>query len=112
MRRKDDNHLKFIRSLPCIKCGNDIETEAAHLRRADARVAKPITGVGIKPDDRFVLPLCGKCHRNGPKSQHEIGEDRFWDTCDPELWSLALYSVSGEYEAGLQIVQAALRFQR
>lgn len=105
MRRRNEKHLKFIRGLPCIVCGNNIETEAAHIRRADARIAKPITGIAIKPDDRFVLPLCGYCHR----LQHHIGEDGFWNGCDPELWALALYSISGEHEAGEQIVQAALR---
>lgn len=104
-RRHDEKHLQFIRGLPCIRCLNNIETEAAHLRRADARIAKPITGVGIKPDDRFTLPLCGREH----KLQHEIGETAFWDGCDPELWALALYSVSGDHEAGEQIVQAAFR---
>jgi hypothetical protein len=102
-RRHDENHLQFIRGLPCIRCLNDTATEAAHLRRADARIAKPITGIGIKPDDRFVLPLCGKDHRR----QHAIGEKNFWVNCDPELWALALYSISGDQETGEKIVHAA-----
>lgn len=105
MRRRDDKHLQFIRTLPCIRCGNNIATEAAHLRRADARIAKPITGMGIKPDDRFVLPLCGAHHRQ----QHQIGENAFWDGCDPELWALALYSVSDDPAAAEEIIRAALR---
>lgn len=112
MRRKNDQHLKFIRELSCLRCGDNTSTEAAHLRRADARIAKPITGIAIKPDDRFVLPLCGHCHRLGPDSQHEIGETDFWKDCEPELWALALYSISGDYMEGEKIVQAALRFQQ
>ncbi len=104
-RRHDNNHLDFIRSMPCIRCLDNTTTEAAHIRRADARIAKPITGIGIKPDDRFVLPLCGKDHRR----QHAIGEKAFWVGCDPELWALALYSISGDNEAGEKIVQAAFR---
>ena len=106
-RRHDEKHLEFIRGLPCIRCLDNTGTEAAHLRRADARIAKPITGLGIKPDDRFVLPWCGKDHRR----QQAIGEKTFWDGCDPELWALALYSVSGDQEAGERIVQAAFRDQ-
>ena len=106
-RRHDEKHLTFIRGLPCVRCGNNIEKKAAHLRRADARIAKPIPGIGVTPDDRFVLPLCGKHH----DQQHRIGETAFWDACDPELWALALYSISGDQEAGERIVQAAFRCQ-
>ena len=105
MRRRNEKHLQFIRGLPCIRCLNDTATEAAHLRRADARIAKPITGIGIKPDDRFVLPLCGKDHRR----QHAIGEKNFWVDCEPELWALALYSISGDHAEGEKIIQAAFR---
>jgi hypothetical protein len=104
-RRHDEKHLQFIRGLPCIRCLDNTATEAAHLRRADARIAKPITGISIKPDDRFVLPLCGKDHRR----QHAIGEKNFWVDCEPELWALALYSISGDHAEGEKIVQAAFR---
>lgn len=107
-RKHDKAHLNYIRRLPCIRCADDTATEAAHLRRSDFRIGKPITGIGIKPDDRFVLPLCGKCHR----LQHEIGEDDFWKDLDPSLWALALHSVTGDYQAGLRLVETALRFQR
>ena len=104
-RRHNAAHLQFIRNLPCIKCLDCTSVEAAHIRRADARIAKPITGIGIKPDDRFVLPLCGRHHR----IQHEIGENAFWENCDPELWALALYSITGDQEAGEKIIQAVFR---
>ena len=111
-RRHDNAHLDFIRSLPCIRCGNDIETEACHIRMADARIAKPITGIGIRPDDRFVLPMCGKHHRE----QHAAGNERqFWQVTsglDPIIYALALHSVTGDFRAGTEIIQAALRLQR
>lgn len=109
-RRHDKPHLDFIRQQSCMVCGDDTSVEAAHIRYADARIAKPITGVGIKPDDRFVVPLCGRCHRG----QHSRGERAWWQIkqIDPILIALALFSVSGDYDAGAKIVAAALRFQR
>ncbi len=104
-RDKDEGHLKFIRTLPCIVCGNNIETECAHVRMADRTVAKPMTGIATKCDDRFTVPLCGAHHRN----QHDHGNEHEWwllADIDPIKAALALYSVSGDYERGLQIVNA------
>ena len=102
MRRRDEPHLVYVRSLRCSICKNNIETQAAHIRMADARIAKPLTGIGIKPDDRFALPLCNDGHRK----QHAMGERRFWSLYkfDPILIALALYSVSGDHEAGEAII--------
>jgi Protein of unknown function (DUF968) len=102
-RARSETHLAFIRTLPCIVCGNNIETEAAHIRMADRSVAKPMTGIATKCDDRFTVPLCGSCHR----AQHACGnENRWWADhgMDPIKLALALYSVSGDYERGEQIV--------
>lgn len=105
MRRKDEKHLTFIRTLECCICGDNTSTEAAHIRFADARIGKPITGNSIKPDDRFTLPLCGSHHRE----QHSTNERRFWSAqgMDPVLLSLALYSVSGEDEEASRIIRYA-----
>ena len=72
---------------------------------ADARIAKPITGVGIKPDDCFVVPLCGRCHRD----QHRHNERKWWGEYDVIVVALRLDSVSGDYGAGTKIIQASLR---
>jgi hypothetical protein len=104
-RDKDDGHLKFIRTLPCLLCGDDTTTEAAHVRMADRSVAKPMTGIATKCDDRFTVPLCGAHHRK----QHEYGNEHEWwlrAAIDPIKAALALYSVKGDYERGLQIVEA------
>ncbi len=103
MRRRNEKHLVFIRTLPCVLCGDNTSVEAAHIRRADARIAKPITGNSIKPDDRFTLPLCGRHHRD----EQQLGEGGFWqDDQDPVLWALAIYSVSGDAEAAEEIIRA------
>lgn len=102
---KSETHLAFVRQLPCLICADWVSTEAAHVRFGDPRAAKPITGIGIKPDDAFVLPLCNEHHRE----QHSMGERNFWKACgiDPVFICLALWRVSGDYEAGAQIVRFA-----
>jgi hypothetical protein len=103
-RVHDDEYLRSIRQLPCVVCGNHIETEAAHIRFADRRAAKSYTGKQQKPDDRWAIPLCSFHHRQ----QHNIGEHEFWKHygLDPVFIALALSSVSGDYGSAVQIIQA------
>lgn len=97
-RQHNDRHLDFIRQLPCVICGDNTSTEAAHIRMMDPSIGKPMTGIGTKPDDKFTLPLCGRHHRE----QHAMREFTFWDEkgIDPVKKALALYSVSGDHQAG------------
>lgn len=101
-RQHNDRHLDFIRGLPCCICGDNTSTEAAHVRMSDPSIAKPMTGIAIKPDDKFTVPLCGECHRR----QHAMREATFWanENIDPVKKALALYAVSGDHQAGEQIV--------
>lgn len=73
-RQHDGRHLAFIRQLPCIVCGDNTSTEAAHIRMADRTIGKRQTGKGEKPDDMYVLPFCGRHHR----LQSEKGEPWFY----------------------------------
>lgn len=105
-RQHSEKHLKFIRSLPCIVCGDDTTTEAAHIRLACEEIGKRYVGKGEKPDDIWTLPLCGECHR----AQHHIGELTFWfqnDIEDPIKLALALWAHTGQHEVGEQIVRTA-----
>jgi hypothetical protein len=106
-RKLDPDHCAFVRSLPCLICGDDISTECAHVRFNDARVAKFNPGVGQRPDDRFTLPLCNDCHQ-GNGGQHGSGERKWWEArgIDPILIALALYSVSGNAEEAALIIKA------
>ena len=103
-RERDDKHLQWVRGLPCLVCMNNIETEAAHVRMSDERAAKQNPGVGQKPHDYWVVPLCSNCHRH----QHEVGEIAFWDMAaiDPIAVAPWLYLVSGDQQAGERIVRA------
>ena len=33
--------------------------------------------MGIKASDRDAIPLCYECHRTGPRSYHNVGEQAF-----------------------------------
>jgi hypothetical protein len=61
-------HLAFVRQLSCVACGKAAPSEAAHVRTGTHG------GAGMKPGDRFAVPLCATCHAK----QHRIGELTFW----------------------------------
>ena len=100
-REKDDAYLRKVRRLPCVVCGDDTTTEAAHVRYADRTVAKRQTGMAEKPDDKYALPVCGECHRE----QHSGNEFEYWHKkrIDPVKTSLALYVNQDDPEVCLVI---------
>ena len=102
----DERHLDRIRQLSCLACGKR-PAEAAHVRYASASYAKRITGIGTKPDDAWVVPLCVTCHREGPESQHSGGERAFWVKrgIDPLRIAQALY-ICGHTFADCDAVEA------
>lgn len=101
-RVKNEKHLEFIRSLPCLCCGNDIETEAAHIRAGNEFYGKRPTGGSEKPSDCWTIPLCGRCHRE----QHKMNERGYWGerNIDPFLVALSLYASSGDFVTGESII--------
>ena len=105
-REKDIGHLEFIRSLPCICCGNDIETQAAHLRSVKREYGKDFTGAR-KPSDMWSLPVCGRCHGK----QHEGNEEAFWKALgiNPFVLALSLYAASGDHELAQDVIQHQAR---
>jgi hypothetical protein len=100
-------HQKFIRSLPCLKCGRS-PSECCHIRYSDARAAKVNPGLGAKPEDRWTVPLC-KPHHTGLCGQHTRGEQEWWISIgiDPVPIASFLWGVSGDYSAGCQICRHA-----
>jgi len=96
VHRQVPRHQTFIRQLPCLSCLKPAPSDCTHVRKGTNG------GMGIKPDSRFTLPLCTKCHRR----QHRTGELSFWSALriDPINIALALWTRSGDLPAGQRIV--------
>lgn len=94
-RIKNEAHLRFVRSLPCVCCGDNTATEAAHIRTGNLFYGKRNTGGAEKPSDIWALPLCGKHHAE----QHRGSEVRFWEGygTNPFVLALTLYACSGDH---------------
>ena len=97
-RQRSGLHLKWIRTLPCAVCGKKGEIHAAHLRAASPRHGKLKTGIGQKPDDAWVTPLCLAHHLLDEAAQHQDQELLFWQQhgIDPFVLALALWRASGD----------------
>src|SRR6201981_2868491 len=89
-------HLTFIRQLPCVACGRAASSEPAHVRTGTDG------GVGMKPGDRYAVPLCTTCHAK----QHRVGELTLLSALrfDPHNAALRLWTVSADLAAGKRIV--------
>jgi hypothetical protein len=94
--RRRAQHLAFVRQLPCVACGKAAPSDAAHVRTGTDG------GVGMKPADRYAVPLCTACHAK----QHRVGELSFWSALrfDPLNVALRLWTISADLEAGERIV--------
>ena len=63
--------LKTIGEMPCYACfqdGVETQSEVHHIRKN--------TGLSIRPDHKFTIPLCPKLHRFGKVSVH-LGKKAF-----------------------------------
>jgi hypothetical protein len=103
-RVENRNHLSFIRRLPCIVCGTRVRIEAAHIRMGNPLYGKPQAGMGEKPSDQFVLPLCMRHH----DEQHAMNEAQFWMALaiDPLRLALALFDSTADEERAEQIIRS------
>ena len=94
--RRPAQHLAFVRQLPCVACCKAAPSEAAHVRTGTDG------GVGVKPGDRYAVPLCAACHAK----QHGVGELTFWSglRIDPLNVALRLWTISADVSAGERTV--------
>jgi hypothetical protein len=78
-RLTDDAYLQWLRTQPCA-CGcRRHPCHAAHIRAGSPEYNKPsCTGLQIKPDDAWALPLYPSCHVDTPTSQHASGDELGW----------------------------------
>jgi hypothetical protein len=89
-RMEDAVYLAYVRGLPCLICGYP-RSDPAHLRSAARQYGKRQCGMGEKPDDRWVLPLCRHHH----DEQHRHNELQWWASYgipDPHALAIALYA--------------------
>jgi hypothetical protein len=92
----DADYLSLVRDLPCLHCGME-PSEAAHLRLSSAAYGKT-SGLGRKPESRWVLPLCAEHHRLGRAAQHNQGEAEFWASLgiNPLMAATMLWEARGD----------------
>lgn len=95
-RLHDEGYLAWLRQQPCAcGCGKPAPSDAAHLRAGSILHGKPpITGMQIKPDDRWATPLNHDCHMR----QHEFGDEVLWWSAhgiDPFKLAIRLYKEYG-----------------
>lgn len=89
-RVEDPAYLAYVRTLPCLICRRP-GSDPAHLRTGSRQYGKPPTGMGEKPSDRWVLPLCRTHHDD----QHRNNELEWWrrqGIPDPFAIAVALYA--------------------
>lgn len=91
-RMVDVGYLKWLRLLPCCVCGGT-PSDAAHIRFAAKAFGKRYTGMAEKPDDKWAVPLCRKCHTE----QHSLNEEVFWlrKSMNPLMRAMWLYKKYG-----------------
>lgn len=110
-------HLEFIDTLNCIVCGAPHPTHHHLLRVSREYLPKKegeedflipkikSKGMATKSDDRFCLPVCGKCHAEA----HARGNDKAYfeekGIGKPEEKALALFEVSGNYAKAIDLLK-------
>ena len=82
-RLRSKSYLDFIRTKPCLICGD--RAEAHHLQRAQPRA------MALKTGDQFCVPVCRAHHHELHNSK--LGESVFWavNGIDPIKWAMMTY---------------------
>lgn len=93
-RLYDPKFLEFLRTCRCCCCGKYPPNEAAHIRMACPEIGKRETGMQEKPDDKFAVPLCSWCHRDGENAQHKTDEKVFW-----AMWEIDPFLIAAKFYA-------------
>jgi len=66
---RDEAYLEWIREMPCIGCGVEGRSEAAHTGTDG--------GMSMKASDYSCVPLCSGCHTQAPGAYHRVGKRVF-----------------------------------
>jgi hypothetical protein len=105
----DPYYLHFVRQCPCLHCGMQPAGEAAHVRFSSGAYHKA-SGLGMKPPDRWALPLCGEHHRLAKDAQHSRNEREFWRALgiNPLPVCNKLYKQRGDFVAMQAVIMCAI----
>jgi len=101
-RVTNSKHKAFIKKLPCLICAR-LGVDPAHLRAVSLEMHdKHHTGGGIRPDDKWLNPLCRAHH----SLEGDYGEPAFWKIAgiDPFRSAIELFKISGDIDAGNKLV--------
>ena len=63
---RDEYYKAWIREMPCIACGVEGRSEAAHTGTDG--------GMSMKASDYSCVPLCADCHTQAPDAYHCVGK--------------------------------------
>ena len=74
---RDAAYLAWIREMPCIACGVEGRSEAAHTGTDG--------GMSQKASDYSCVPLCANCHTQAPGAYHRAGKGAFERRCGLSL---------------------------
>ena len=74
---RDEGYKAWIREMPCIACGVEGRSEAAHTGTDG--------GMSMKASDYSCVPLCSDCHTQAPGAYHRIGKRAFEQRCGLSL---------------------------
>ena len=106
--RRDDEHRKWVKLLPCLGCGARPPSDPAHLRFNTGD--EPLKhGTGLKPPDFRIVPLCRSCH----DAEEAWGKLTFWALCmdrgisDPIAVAERLRRISGDTQRGFDAIRHA-----
>lgn len=93
---RDNNHLRFVASLPCCVTGAMGGTQSCHIRTGNG------AGLGIKSGDDCVVPM----HFNAHATQHSTSEKDYWRDRLDEAKQLArdLYAHTGNEQKALELI--------
>jgi hypothetical protein len=84
-------------------------SEPAHLRLSSAAYGKA-SGLGKKPEDKWVLPLCSADHRLAKHAQHNRNEAEFWASLgiNPLLAASRLWDARGDIVRMISVVHVII----
>jgi hypothetical protein len=105
---QDENYLSDVRDCPCLYCGME-PSEPAHVRFSSAAYGKT-SGLGKRPESKWVLPVCAEHHRLARTAQHNRCEQEFWHSLgiNPLSTCVALYAQRGDQVAMRAVVMVAI----